>query len=44
MYEVKDKKPSLINFQLRDGLYTLDKIVKAGYLAIGNRKLYFAEE
>lgn len=44
VYEEKDGKASLINFQLRDGLYVLDKVVSRGYLAIGNRKLYFAEE
>lgn len=44
VYEVKDKKPSLVNFQYRDGLYVIDKIVSSGYLAIGNRKLYFAQD
>ena len=44
VYEEKDGKASLINFQLRDGLYILDKIVARGYLAIGSHKLYFAEE
>jgi len=44
VYEEKEGKASLINFQLRDGLYILDKIVSRGYLAIGSHKLYFAEE
>jgi type IV secretory pathway VirB9-like protein len=44
VYEEKDGKASLINFKLRDGLYVLDKVVSRGYLAIGNRRLYFAEE
>ena len=35
LYEVKEGKPSLINFTLKDGLYTVDKIVDSGYLAVG---------
>jgi type IV secretion system protein VirB9 len=44
IYEEKDGKPSLVSFQFRDGLYTLERVVSRGYLAIGARKLYFAEE
>jgi len=46
VYEVKDGGPSVINFEFHDGLFTLDKIVKNGYLAIGKKKLPFllAEE
>jgi type IV secretion system protein VirB9 len=35
LYEVKDKKPSLINFDFSNGLYTIPKQVDNGYLAIG---------
>lgn len=41
VYEVKDGEPSLINFDFHDGLYTLDKVVTNGYLAIGKKKLSF---
>jgi type IV secretion system protein VirB9 len=44
VYEEKDGKPSLVNFEFRDGLYTLEKVVSKGYLAIGSKKLYFYEE
>ena len=46
LYEVKDKKPSLINFDFNDGLYTVPKQLDSGYLEIGKQKVDFhrAEE
>jgi len=41
LYEVKDKKPSLINFDFGNGLYTVPKQVDAGYLAIGKQHVDF---
>jgi type IV secretion system protein VirB9 len=41
IYEVKDGKPDLINFQLKDGTYILPKIVDKGYLEIGKHRLEF---
>jgi type IV secretory pathway VirB9-like protein len=41
LYEVKDKKPSLINFDFANGLYTVPKEVDAGYLAIGKQRVDF---
>lgn len=41
LYEVKDKKPSLINFDFANGLYTIPKQVANGYLAIGKQKVDF---
>ena len=41
LYEVKDKKPSLINFDFANGLYTSPKEVDAGYLAIGKQHVDF---
>jgi type IV secretion system protein VirB9 len=41
LYEVKDKKPSLINFDYNDGLYTVPKDLDNGYLAIGKLKVEF---
>ena len=41
LYEVKDKKPSLINFDFNDGLYTVPKQLENGYLAIGKQKVEF---
>jgi type IV secretory pathway VirB9-like protein len=41
LYEVKDSKPSLINFDFSNGLYTVPKELDRGYLAIGKQKLEF---
>jgi type IV secretion system protein VirB9 len=41
LYEVKDKKPSLINFDFSNGLYTVPKQLDNGYLAIGKQKVEF---
>jgi type IV secretory pathway VirB9-like protein len=41
LYEVKDKKPSLINFDYSNGLYTVPKELESGYLAIGKQKVEF---
>ncbi len=41
LYEVKDKKPSLINFDFNRGLYTVPKLLENGYLAIGKQKVEF---
>jgi len=41
IYEVKDGKPNLINFELVNGVYVIPKIVDQGYLALGKRKLNF---
>jgi type IV secretion system protein VirB9 len=41
LYEVKDKKPSLINFDFNGGLYTVPKLLDSGYLAIGKQKVEF---
>ncbi len=41
IYEVKDGKPNLINFDLQNGVYIIPKIVDAGYLAIGKKKVNF---
>jgi len=41
IYEIKDGKPNLINFDLENGVYIIPKIVDAGYLAIGKKKITF---
>jgi type IV secretion system protein VirB9 len=44
LYEEKDGKPNLINFQFSNGIYVVDKILDSGYLAIGKQKLAFIRE
>lgn len=41
LYELKDGKPSLINFDYANGLYTVPKTLLAGYLTIGKAKVEF---
>ena len=41
VYELKDKKGSLINFDFSNGLYTVPKLLQNGYVAIGKSKVEF---
>jgi type IV secretion system protein VirB9 len=41
VYEIKDGKPNLVEFQLKDGTYVLSKIVDKGYFEIGKKHLSF---
>jgi len=41
VYELKDGKPDLIDFQLRDNTYVIPQVVNKGYLQIGKHKLSF---
>jgi type IV secretory pathway VirB9-like protein len=42
LYEIKDGKASLVDYQFRDGVYVVGKVLEVGYLAIGNRRLPFS--
>jgi len=44
LYEMKDGKPNLINFELLNGVYVAPKVLDAGYLAIGKKKLTFTRQ
>jgi type IV secretory pathway VirB9-like protein len=44
LYEVKDDKPNLVNFDLRDGVYVVASIVDKGYLTIGKKKSTFERQ
>ena len=41
LYEVKDGKPGLVNFQVHRGTYIVPKVLESGYLALGTAKLAF---
>jgi type IV secretion system protein VirB9 len=41
LYEIKDGKPSLVNFDYRDSMIIVRKVVGCGYLALGKARLYF---
>jgi type IV secretion system protein VirB9 len=44
LYELKDGKPNLINFNFKDGVYVVQKVLDSGYLSIGKKKLNFIRE
>jgi type IV secretion system protein VirB9 len=41
LYEVRDRMPNLVNFEVQNGLYIVPKVLEQGYLAIGKRRLVF---
>ena len=41
LYELKDGKPNLINFDFQDGAFVVAKVLESGYLAIGQARLTF---
>ena len=43
LYELKDGKPSIVNFQVRGGTYVIPKLVDRGYLALGESKFTFEQ-
>jgi len=44
LYELKDGKPNLINFEFRHGTYVVPKILDSGYLAIGKARMSFTRQ
>lgn len=44
LYEVKDGKPALLNFQVREGTYVVPKVLDRGYLVIGSQRLNFEQQ
>jgi type IV secretory pathway VirB9-like protein len=44
LYEIRDGKPNLVPFQVENGVYIVPKIVDAGYLAVGKKRLNFARQ
>lgn len=43
LYELKDGKPSLVNFQVQHGTYVVPKVLERGYLALGKDRFAFAQ-
>jgi type IV secretory pathway VirB9-like protein len=41
LYEVKDSKPNLVQFEFRNGTYVVSKVLDDRYLAVGKQKLPF---
>ena len=42
VYEIKDGKPNLVNFDYINGVFIIRKVIDQGYLAIGKAKLHFS--
>ncbi len=42
IYEIKDKKPNLINFDFENGVYVVPKVVDSGYLVVGKKRTSFS--
>lgn len=42
LYEVKDGKPAVVNFQVREGTFVVPKVLERGYLAIGEQRFSFS--
>jgi type IV secretory pathway VirB9-like protein len=44
VYEMKDGKPNLINYELRDGTYIIPKIMDSGYVELGKKRMEFSRK
>jgi type IV secretion system protein VirB9 len=44
LYETKDGKPGLLNFQVHQGTYVVPKVVDQGYLALGKERFTFSQQ
>jgi type IV secretory pathway VirB9-like protein len=44
IYELKDGKPELVNFDYENGVYIVPEIVERGYLAIGKQRASFTRK
>ena len=43
LYELKDGKPAVVNFQVRAGTYVIPKVLDRAYLALGESKFMFEQ-
>ena len=44
VYEMRDGKPNLINYDLREGTYIIPKVMDSGYVELGNKKMEFSRK
>ncbi len=44
LYELKDGKPAVLNFQVHTGTYVVPKVLERGYLALGNARFPFSQQ
>jgi type IV secretion system protein VirB9 len=44
VYEMKDGKPNLITYDLRDGTYIIPKVMDSGYVELGKKRMEFSRK
>jgi type IV secretion system protein VirB9 len=44
VYEMKDGKPNLVNYDLREGTYIIPKVMDSGYFQLGNKRTEFTRK
>jgi type IV secretion system protein VirB9 len=44
LYELKDGQPTVVNFQVENGIYVVPKVLEHGYLALGKEHFSFSEQ
>jgi type IV secretion system protein VirB9 len=44
VYEMKDGKPNLLNYDLRDGTYIIPKVMDSGYVELGKKRMEFSRK
>jgi type IV secretion system protein VirB9 len=44
VYEMKDGKPNLVTYNLRNGTYIIPKVMDAGYVELGKKKMEFTRK
>ena len=44
VYEMRDGKPNLINYDLREGTYIIPKVMDNGYVELGKKKMEFTRK
>jgi type IV secretion system protein VirB9 len=44
VYDMKDGKPNLINYDLRDGTYIIPTVLQNGYVELGKKKMEFTRK
>ena len=44
VYEMKDGKPDLINYDLREGTYIIPKVMDSGYVELGKKRMDFSRK
>jgi len=44
VYEMRDGKPNLVNYDLREGTYIIPKVMDSGYVELGKKRMDFSRK